>query len=234
MRTSNGAVAHSVARREDAKTTRTISAARRAALVRLLQERIGQWQFECDPGWGFISAQSAWKAASGRGTAGGDALRRLAVREFELRLGPLPPLPLFEHAVGSMALLDPQSLQARLCALALLGRPGVLRSCVQREAREALQATLGPAYPLLRERSRQAPAVPAYAAAWTPLAWVWIGWRDLLAARAWPHRTLRRLARALLPSGRAGAPRLAVAPRPIVALPDRLKELDLLFPSTST
>jgi hypothetical protein len=228
-------MAGALAEHEEGTRTQSLSAARRAALVTLLQERIAHWQRDCDPGWHFASTESAWKeAVAARHLSNGDALRRLLAREFELRLGPLPPLPLFEHPVGSMALLDPLSLRARLCALALLGRPGVLRSCVQRDAREALQTTLGPAYPALRERSRQAPAAPPQVATWTPLAWVWIGWRDLLMARAWPHRTLRRLTRALLPAGRSGAPRLALAPRSIVPLPDRLKELNLLFPLAST
>ncbi|AVS76238.1 type III secretion protein, partial [Paracidovorax cattleyae] len=65
---------------------------------------------------------------------------------FARHCGPLPPLERLEDGGARLALMDRTSLLARLCALALLGRPGVLRCCVQRSARMALQEALGPAF----------------------------------------------------------------------------------------
>ena len=206
-------------------TAPSLTAAQRAALAWCLQRRIAQWSQDCDPGW--------QRAAAGRPgeppLAAGDAGRRQASALFERRIGPLPPLPALAEGAGHMALLDRQALQAQLCALALLGRPGVLRCCVQRDARQALQQALGPAYAPLRARAAGAPAVPGEVAAWAPLSWAWVAWRELQAAGAWPHRSLRRLARAMLPAGRAEAPRLASAPSPSLPLAQRLRELDGLF-----
>jgi tetratricopeptide (TPR) repeat protein len=134
------------------------------------------------------------------------------------------------EAAGRLALMERRELLARLVALALLGRPRVLRCCVQRPARAALQELLGhAAYEALRTRSGGT-AVPADVAAWAPLAWAWVGYRELLAAHAWPHRGVRRLARLGLPASRTDAPPASRVPRPTTPAVQRLAELDNLFP----
>ena len=206
-------------------TAPSLTTAQRAALAWCLQRRIAQWSQDCDPGWQYPALGRPGESPA----AAGDAGRRQAAALFERRIGPLPPLPALAEGAGPMALLDRQALQAQLCALALLGRPGVLRCCVQRDARLALQQALGPAYAPLRARAAGAPAVPGDVAAWAPSSWAWVAWRELQAAGAWPHRSLRRLARAMLPAGRADAPRLAAAPAASLPLAQRLNELDGLF-----
>ena len=206
-------------------TAPSLSAAQRAALAWCLQRRIAQWSQDCDPAWQYPGLGRPGEPPEAASEAG----RRQAAALFERRIGPLPPLPALAEGAGPMALLDRQALQMQLCARALLGRPGVLRCCVQREARQALQQALGPAYAPLRARAAGAPAVPGDVAAWAPMSWAWVAWRELQAAGAWPHRSLRRLARAMLPAGRADAPRLAVAPPPSLPLAQRLNELDGLF-----
>ncbi|CAM3427692.1 type III secretion protein HrpB4 [Paracidovorax anthurii] len=142
--------------------------------------------------------------------------------------GPLPALEQLESLGAQLALLDRQALLARLCALALLGRPGVLRCCVQRGARTALQQALGPAFPQLRAREG-GPAVPGDVAAWPPIAWSWVGYRELARMGAWPHRGLRRMVRLALPVSRAGAPSLRRVPRASTAAGERLAALEALF-----
>nr|WP_264080793.1 type III secretion protein HrpB4 [Paracidovorax avenae] len=142
---------------------------------------------------------------------------------------PLPPLERLEDGGARLALLDRTSLLARLCALALLGRPGVLRCCVQRSARTALQEALGPAFAPLRARDGGA-AVSPEVAGWPPLAWSWVGYRELVRAGAWPDRALRRMVRLALPASRSGAPRPHLVPRASAAARERLQALETLFP----
>lgn len=213
------------------------SAARLAALAGELQARLEQLHGDVDPSWHAplglaggsgtsqaAQAAQAWQACQGSGAA----RRRLAAGLLALCCGSHPPLATLGTAAGRLALLERRALLARLAALALLGRPGVLRCCVQRPVRAALQDLLGPAFNTLRQRSGGA-AVPADVAAWAPLAWAWIGYRELLAERAWPHPGVRRLARLGLPATRSGAPALARVPPATAPAAQRLAELDQLF-----
>ena len=86
----------------------------------------------------------------------------------------------------------------------------------------------GPVFEALRARTGGM-AVPADVAAWAPLAWAWVGYRELLAAHAWPHRGVRRLARLGLPATRTDAPPPSRIPQPTTPMARRLVELETLF-----
>jgi hypothetical protein len=204
------------------------TAARLAALAGELQVRLEQLHGDVDPSWraplGLADEAGAWRACEGSEPA----RRRLATGLLDRCCGPRPPLTALDDTAGQLALMDRQQLLARLVALALLGRPGVLRCCVQRPARAALQALLGPTFDVLRTR-RGGMAVPADVAAWPPVAWAWVGYRELLAAHAWPHRGVRRLARLGLPASRIDSPAASRVPRAVTPAAQRLAELDTLF-----
>jgi hypothetical protein len=148
---------------------------------------------------------ASWRAITelrslATGLPQGPARRRVTLRLFRRWCGPLPALTDLAAPAGHMALHAREQLLGRLCALALLSRPGVIRCCVERTARQALEQGLGASFGLLRDQTHGGPAVPAYAAAWTPMQWACTGYADLVRARAWPHRSLRRLARLALPA----------------------------------
>ena len=206
------------------------TAARLAALAGDLQARLERLHHDVDPSWraplGLAREPATWEVCEGMDPA----RRHLAAGLLDRCCGPRPPLTALAEAAGRLALMERRELLARLVALALLGRPGVLRCCVQRPARAALQELLGhAAYEALRTRSGGT-AVPADVAAWAPLAWAWVGYRELLAAHAWPHRGVRRLARLGLPASRTDAPPASRVPRPTTPAVQRLAELDNLFP----
>jgi len=199
------------------------TAAALAQLACALQARLDDLHRDMDPSWraplGLADEPAPWTAEP--------VQRRLAAGLLGHAGGRLPLTALADPA-GRLVLLERRHLLARLCALALLGRPGVLRSCVQRPARAALQQLLGPAFAALRERPGGT-AVPADVAAWPPLAWAWVGYRELLAAGAWRHHGLRRLARLSLPATRGEAPPPSRVPRADTPAAQRLAELDTLF-----
>lgn len=207
------------------------TAARLAALAGELQTRLEHLHGDVDPSWraplGLAAEPAPWLAGEGKEPV----RRRLATGLLDRCCGPRPPLTALDDTAGQLALMDRRQLLARLVALALLGRPGVLRCCVQRPARAALQELLGPTFDVLRARSGGT-AVPADVAAWAPLAWAWVGYRELLAAHAWPHRGVRRLARLGLPASRGDAPPPSRVPRAISPAAQRLAELDVLFESS--
>jgi hypothetical protein len=196
------------------------TAATLAALACALQGRLDALHRDVDPSWRVPLGLAAEPLQ-------GAAHRRLAAGLLDRAGGP-PPLTALAESAGRLVLLERERLLAHLCALALLGRPGVLRCCVQRAPRAALQQLLGPAFTTLRARPGGAP-VPADVAAWPPLAWAWVGWRELAAAGAWPHRGLRRLARLSLPATRDQAPPPSRVPRAATPAALRLTQLDALF-----
>ncbi len=203
---------------------------RAADLARLageLQARIDALPDHVDPGW----LTSAERAGTGQDASGPlpPEIREAAAKGWFLRMcGTLPPLDLLGDSGARLALMDRASLLARLCALALMGRPGVLRCCVQRSARLALQQALGPAFAALRARDG-GPAVPPEVAGWPPIAWSWVGYRELVRAGTWPHRGLRRMVRLALPVSRADAPRPRLVPRASMTAGERLRALETLF-----
>lgn len=130
----------------------------------------------------------------------GPQRRRVLLALFRRWCGPLPGLEALATPAGRMALLGRVQLLSRLCTLALLSRPGALRCCVELRTRQSLEAAIGPAIGALRECSQEGPAVPGIVAAWVPIQWACVGYADLTRAGAWPHRSLRRLARLALPA----------------------------------
>ncbi|WP_140635013.1 type III secretion protein HrpB4 [Methylibium rhizosphaerae] len=150
-------------------------------------------------------ADASWQALTGDSTffqqlPQGSARRRVMLQLFRRWCGPLPGLQALTTPGGRLALQDRLQLLSRLCALALLSRPGVLRCCVERHSRQSLESALGPAVDALRDSSHEGPAVPGHVAAWVPIQWACVGFADLLHAGALPHRSLRRLVRLALPA----------------------------------
>jgi hypothetical protein len=56
-----------------------------------------------------------------------------------------------------------------------------------------------------------------------------VGYRELERAQAWPHRSLRKLARLALPAQREGEPPSQLVPAASSPPSQRLAELDALF-----
>lgn len=200
-----------------------------ARLAGELQARIEALPDHVDPSW--LSPPVPPGSRPGEASAVPPEIRGAVSKGWFLRMcGTLPPLDLLEDSGARLALMDRPSLLARLCALALMGRPGVLRCCVQRSARVALQQALGPAFAALRAcDGGSGPAVPPEVAGWPPIAWSWVGYRELVRAGTWPHRGLRRMVRLALPASRADAPRPRLVPRSSMAAGDRLRALETLF-----
>jgi len=196
-----------------------------AALAWALQRRLEALSDNVDPSWhGPLARMRGLEAG-----VSGEARNRVMTALLRECCGPLPPLGLLAESTGRLAMLNRDQMLSRLCALALLGRLGVLRCCVEQRARAALHQRLGPAYEALKSRSAQGSAVRGEVAAWAPLAWSWVGYRELERAQAWPHRSLRMLARFALPAQRDGEPPSQLVPAASSPPAQRLAELDALF-----
>jgi hypothetical protein len=196
-----------------------------AALAWALQRRLEALTDHVDPSWhGPLARMRGLETA-----VSGEARSRVMTALFREFCGPLPPLGLLAESTGRLAMLSRDQMLSRLCALALLGRLGVLRCCVEQRARAALLDHLGPAYEALKSRSARGAAVRGEVAAWAPLAWSWVGYRELERAQAWPHRSLRMLARLALPAQREGEPPSQLVPAASSPPSQRLAELDALF-----
>jgi hypothetical protein len=196
-----------------------------AALAWALQRRLEALSDDVDPSWhGPLARMGGLEMA-----VAGEARGRVVTTLFRQYCGPLPPLGLLAESASRLALLDREQLLSRLCALALLGRLGVLRCCVEQQARAALHQHLGPAYEVLKSRGARGAAVRGEVATWAPLAWSWVGYRELEHAQAWPHPSLRKLARLALPTKRSGEPPSRLVPAASSPPLTRLAELDALF-----
>lgn len=114
---------------------------------------------------------------------------------------------------GYVTLLPRDALHQALAALALACRPGVLRCCIDRDARTALAGSLGGFFePLLALSALGAP-VSAEAAAWSPLHWTCRGCVDWMAMLRPEDDLLRRLVCLSLPAGLLGMHRRAAGAR---------------------
>lgn len=200
-------------------------AAALAGLAQAFAQRLDRLPEALDASWHEASRTASLVA----GLPPGEARRRVMLRLFERWCGPLPALTALATPAGGLGLLERQPLLTRLCALALLGRPGALRCCVERRTRQALQQALGPVFEALVQGSQGgAPVAPA-AAQWSPLEWACAGYADLALARAWPQRSLRRLARLALPTRWPIARSAAALPPAQLSAPLALRRLDTLF-----
>lgn len=129
-----------------------------------------------------------------------DGVRKHQLSRFFVRCcGSFPSLLDLVAPASRLSLHEREPLHARLCALALVARPGAIRCCVERGVRSALATRLGPAYERLRDGTTDGKPVPAAAAVWSPLEWACVGYADLAHGEAWPHISLRRLVRVSLP-----------------------------------
>lgn len=196
-----------------------------AQLALAFQRRLEHLPEGADPSW------SAWAAV--RPTLAqltpGAARRRVMVSLFSRHCGPLPEVQALATPGGRLALLDRLPLLSRLCALALLSRPGVMRCCVERRTRQSIEAALGPAIGALRASAHEGPVVPAHVAAWMPIQWACVGYADLCRVGAWPHRGLRRLVRLALPVQWPVPQSRRDVPIPHVPTHEALKHLHRLF-----
>jgi len=194
-----------------------------AALAQAFAQRVERLPEGLDASW----QEASRTATLAAGLPQGAARSRVMLRLFERWCGPLPALSALATPVGRLALLERGPLLTRLCALALLARPGAVRCCVERQARQGLQQTLGPVFDALCAVSQGgAPVAPA-AAQWTPLHWACTGYADL--ARAWPQRSLRRLARLALPTQWPVARNVAGLPPAQLSAPLAMRRLEALF-----
>lgn len=212
-------------REEAAASSEERDAAALAALARAFAQRLDRLPEALDASWHEASRTASLVA----GLPQGEARRRVMLRLFERWCGPLPALTALATPAGRLGLLERGPLLTRLCALALLGRPGALRCCVERRTRQSLQQALGPVFEALNQASHGGLPVAPAVAQWSPIEWACAGYADLAQARAWPQRSLRRLARLALPTKWPIPRGAAVLPPAQLSAPLALRRLDSLF-----
>jgi len=132
------------------------------------------------------------------------ARQRAMVRLFPKILGTWPSIDRLLERAGRVALLDRAAMLRQWCLLALAGRPGVLRCCIDRQARDALKAMLGPAFDPMAAVGTRGRAVSERAGVWTPVHWACVGYMDWTALLQTQDSGLRRIARLSLPPGLLG------------------------------
>jgi hypothetical protein len=160
------------------------------------ESRLDSWHEQLDPSW---QGSPVVQCLSGF-TSCADAIRRRAVVAiFRHWCGELPQPQELSDPCHSLALCDRAELLHRLCVLALVLRPGVLRCCVDTRVRDTLRAALGESFELLRAQNRGGRPVPLQVARREPLVWACVGFQDLVAAGLLPCRALQRLIRLSLP-----------------------------------
>ena len=173
-----------------------------------------------------LHAGSAWAAIDRLPDA--PLRRRLAARVFLQRVGPWPALARLHDRPARLVMLDGPGIVRQLCLLALAGRPGALRGCVDREVRTGLQAALGPAWDTLATVAERGRIVGQAATAWTPLHWACLGYCDWTGLLQRGDSALRRLVRLSLPPGLLGVRRRLRALQPDLPPAQALALLDEL------
>lgn len=213
--------------------TAPVDAQTLARLADRFELRVATLAENIDESWRVTGADSSvWLERPGN--LGDMAERKRQLSRFYLRCcGGWPSLLDLAQPASRLSLLEREPLHRRLCALALLARPGAVRSCVERNVREALAASLGPAYARLREMSVVGVPLPADAAAWSPLEWACVGYADLAHVDAWPHKSLRQMVRLTLPQRWTIDRSRKYHPRAQLPASQALERLDALFEGAS-
>lgn len=122
---------------------------------------------------------------------------RLAARWRLADLGGTLPLAELRAPLVRLALQARAEALRSLCVLALAARPGVLRCCIDRTAREAMRSALGELFGLLAERRGR--AVDADQARWSPVRWACLGFIEWQAALPPSASVYARLVRCMVP-----------------------------------
>jgi hypothetical protein len=149
-----------------------------------------EWQEALQPQWGFLDELHS-----------GAARRQALVRVLGARLGGLPALRRLLEPAPQLALLDRPSLLKRLCILALARRPGMLRCCIERPVRHALQSALGDDFDTLVALSRSGSPYHHESIGWSPMEWACTGYFDWATMLLDDDAALRRIVRLSLPRG---------------------------------
>lgn len=158
-----------------------------ARLEALHQDHDAEWREEITARWAFAQALTPAQA------------RRVMPRLWRARLGGLPRLERLADPLARLCLLPRVDVLARLCTLSIARRPGVLRCCIDREARARLRAALGHSFEPLMAISPHGKAVDETVAAWSPMVWACIGWADWNAVLPSSDGAVRELVRLSLP-----------------------------------
>ncbi|MCW7540286.1 hypothetical protein OOT46_20845 [Aquabacterium sp. A7-Y] len=164
-----------------------------AKLDRLAEDLHADWQREEDAPWPLL-----------RRLPEGPARRHAARRLFASRCGGPPALPRLLDSAGRWALLARPALTRRLCALAIVRRPGVLRCCIEKPARQGLRAALGEWFERIEQTAEGGRSVSARVAHWSPMHWACVGYWDWVGQLQADDGALRRLVRLSLPRGLLG------------------------------
>lgn len=180
------------------------SAPQPAALAELaanFQRRLSNLGAQMDPSWS-APLRRKWPVLQ---CMNDPALSNATLRVLLLHECPsVPEAARLSTPEGYVTLLPRDALHQALAALALACRPGVLRCCIDRDARASLAGALGGFFePLLAMSGLGAP-VSAEAAAWSPLHWTCRGCVDWMAMTRPDDELLRRLVCLSLPAGLLG------------------------------
>ncbi|WP_374568180.1 hypothetical protein [Ideonella sp.] len=180
-----------------------------------------EWRDEIMPTWRFADALAPAQ------------VRRLMPRLWAQRLGGLPPLERLAEPLPRLCLLPRTEVLSRLCTLAIARRPGVLRCCIDRDARAHLRAALAASFEPLMVVSRLGKPVDSTVANWSPVVWACIGWADWCAALPPADGLARELVRLSLPrrmldglAGSVGVPAERQVPQAI----EMLAEAGVVWP----
>jgi hypothetical protein len=160
------------------------------------EARLDDWAAHIDPGWRELQAVQCLTAVEDLTP---QVRRRVALAVYRRWCGELPQPESLARPGWSLALCDREELLARLCSLALALRPGVLRCCVERRARESMRHALGDTFDRLRDQAQGGKPVNSAVTRREPLAWACVGYRDLVRAGSMRERSLRRCTRLSLP-----------------------------------
>lgn len=160
-----------------------------------LQRRIDAAWAEMDPSWRQLACRR-WPFVEHFAVA---RRERWTSRLLLLGHGPVPPAPRLLAPEARLGLLSRDAQRRSLCLLAVARRPGLLRCCLERQARSSLREMLGAAYDRLVPLAQGGGGIGAEAASWSPLHWACVGFFDWAKLTRAEDRLLLRLVRLSLP-----------------------------------
>jgi hypothetical protein len=167
-----------------------------AAACRSLEHKLLTLADHADPSWQEVHPKR-WPVLHQvpAGEARSSLLARLLLADASGRLS----AQRLQTPEGRLALAGREAVVRNLCALALACRPGAVRCCIDRTAKQALAAVLGELFGVLQASSPHGRAVRHDVAAWSPLHWACLGYLDWLKLVGPEEPLLRRVVHMSLP-----------------------------------
>jgi Bacterial type III secretion protein (HrpB4) len=192
-------------------------------------------QLWATPPWAvFTSCGVSQAALNDAGNANMAIFRKLQMDLLIKHMGGLPALTVFLQPTAQLALQPREHIQRQLCVLALAQRPGVLRCCINKTVRQALQRVVGSAWTALSALSRHGQPVSEARACASAAHWSCVGFQDWSSSLAPDYPALHRLVALSLPAAELVAISAATSEEAELAAPEalrRLAEQGLVWPA---